>query len=274
MSAVFATETTRLKNGLSGKMRRVKRNRSGNPLTIGIDSAMNLCEKFPRQPLDPACRRNIEALIEVRDNAVHFYNDDRELVRRIHEIGAAALANFSRALDEWFGIPPSTHRFAILPLSFEPLTVATALVPAARPKQIANLMRFLDEAADAHPYEDGKYACSLRVETRIVGGRQPDAVPFRLTSDPSAPRVTIMEEQFREKWPMNYEALKRRLKARNFNLKFNNKFNNAMRSIKAEPRLAFERKLDPANKKSQGIWFYSDAAVDAILHKLGTVPAE
>lgn len=138
-------------------------------MTISIEAAIRLCEALPDGPLDPACRANIESLIEVRDNAVHFHNDDRDLARMVHEAGAAALANFCRALHDWFGVPPSTHRFAILPLSFEPLTVADALVPSSRSKQVSNLMRFLDEAAESHPYEEGRYATVLRVETRIVG---------------------------------------------------------------------------------------------------------
>lgn len=267
--AIFATEFAPLKDGKPGKRKRIKVNRSGNPMTLGIDACMALCERLPSKPLDPACRRNIESLIEVRDNAVHFHNEDRELARLVHEAGAAALSNFCHALEDWFGVPPGTHRFAILPLSFEPLTAATALVPASRPKQVANLMKFLDEAADAHPFEDGKrYACALRIETQIVGGRNKEAIAVRPTADPNAPVVRLSEEDIQKRFPLSFEGLVKRVKAKVPKLVQNARFHEVVREVKADPRLAYPRKHNPLTKKSGITYLYADAAVEAIERKL------
>lgn len=100
MAVIFVREPSPKKDGSRGKRQRYKRNRSGNPMTIGIEGAIRLCETLPHGQLDPACRANIESLIEVRDNAVHFHIDDRDLARMVHETGAAALSNFCRALND------------------------------------------------------------------------------------------------------------------------------------------------------------------------------
>ena len=272
MEAIYAREPVAKKDGTHGKRTRVRTNRSGNPMTIGIEAAMKVCEELADKKLAPACRTNIESLMEVRDNAVHFHNEDRDLARMVHEAGAAALANFCRALDEWFGIPPSTHRFSILPLSFEPLSGATALTPAEKPKQVANLMKFLDDAADAHPFEEGKYAAVLRVETRIVGNRK-DGIAIKATTDPTAPRVHLTETEVRDRWPMTYNEFVARVRKRITGFKLSPAFHAAKERVKADQRLAHERRLDPKNKKSPVTFFYADAAVDAVVRELAEASA-
>lgn len=272
-SALFITDPVRKKSGEIGARRRQRLNRSGNPMTIGIEQAMTLCESLTGRRLDPVCRRNIDAMIEIRDNAMHFYSDDRELAQRGYEVGAATLANFTRALDEWFEMSPRETRFSILPLSFEPLSRATSLVCGHRPKQIAKLLEYLEAEAAAAGFQEGGYACMLHIETRLVGGRQPDAIAIRLTSDHAAPKMFLTDDQVRKGWPLNYEILQRKLRTRKPEIRFNSRFNEAMRKIKLDRRLSLERKLNPSSSNSPRTWFYSDAAVDAVLRESGHAPA-
>ena len=50
--------------------RNIKRSRTGNPLTIELFGAMQ------KLALDPVVTENLSTLVDIRDTAVHFYNED------------------------------------------------------------------------------------------------------------------------------------------------------------------------------------------------------
>jgi hypothetical protein len=107
------------KDGKPTKRMRVDRSRSGNPKTITLGEAVHRTSNLAKMPLDPACVANLCSLVEIRDNAVHFVNDDPEMTRRAHEAGCACLRNYAAVVAEWFDEDLSGQRFMILPLSFE-----------------------------------------------------------------------------------------------------------------------------------------------------------
>ena len=146
--AIHVLEPVKTKGGRPRKRLRPKLNRCKNPFTISLELALNRCVALPSMPLDVACVANLNSLVEVRDNAVHYVNADRELARRVHEAGSASLRNFASALEEWFGISLGDQRFAILPVSFEPPATAKLLLPTKRSRQAANLLAFLDATYD------------------------------------------------------------------------------------------------------------------------------
>ena len=235
---------------------------------------MHRVSNLPKQKLDPACVSNLWSLVEIRDNAVHFVNDDPEMARRVHEAGCACLRNYAAAVGDWFDHDLSEHRFMILPLSFEGVGAALA-VPGRRTRQVANLMAYLDRASDAHPVSDtSPYAASIRVETRIVGSRAKEATALRLGGGAGAPEVRLSEEQIRATWPLDYAGLQKRTKARLPDLKFNRAFNAAVEALRANPKYMHRRLLDPGNPKSSRKDFFSDAAVDALVKALSAPVAD
>ena len=261
--------------GRPTKRVRVDRNRAGNPKTITLGEAVHRTSSLPNMPLDPACVANLWSLVEIRDNAVHFINDDPELARRAYEMGCACLRNYAAAVGEWFDNDLSEHRFMILPLSFEGTSGGMLAVPGRRSRQVANLMAYLDRAGDAHPASvESRYAAAIRVETRIVGSRVKDATALRFGGGPDAPEVRLSEDQIRDRWPLDYAALQKRIKARLPGVKFNDQFNAAMRALKGDPRFVHRRHLDPENLKSAKKEFFSEAAVDALARALSAPPAK
>src|SRR5262249_31780869 len=145
---------------------RIERNRSGNPKTLGLGDTVHRVSNLAERPLDPACAANLWSLVEIRDNAVHFINDDFEMSRRAYEAGCACLRNYVTVISDWFAEDLSEHRFAILPLSFEGVGGSALAVPGRRSRQAANLMTYLDRAAQEYPATLGTpYAAALIVET-------------------------------------------------------------------------------------------------------------
>jgi hypothetical protein len=41
-------------------------------------------------------------VIEIRDNAVHFYNKSYLFSRRLQEVGSASVKNYVSAIKDWF----------------------------------------------------------------------------------------------------------------------------------------------------------------------------
>src|SRR5579863_5677025 len=80
------------KSGTPSKKPKLKRNRSGNILTLGIEACITALERRGVVVPGPV-RKNLEALIEIRDNAVHYINASHMLAKQVLEIGNAALRN-------------------------------------------------------------------------------------------------------------------------------------------------------------------------------------
>lgn len=256
------------RDGTPGKRTVVIKNRAGNPKTITLGAALQRTIELPIQPLELACKMNLLLLTEIRDNAVHFMNEDRELAVKVHEIGAASLVNYVRIVHDWFDHSLQTYRFAILPLSFDGVSTALAL-PAKRSAQAANLLAHMKEAcANVLPSSDGRFTVSLQVATKIVGSRSTDAVPVKMGKGPDAVKVEMTEEQFRERWPHDYARLLALLKSRLPEMKQNNAFHALKRSLETDENFARVRLLDFNNPKSSKKTYYGVAMVDAMAARL------
>ena len=68
------------KSGIPYKKPRYKENRSGNKITIGIDAAIE------RLALPKDLKDQLETLIEIRDNAIHFYNESKIFDKKFNKI--------------------------------------------------------------------------------------------------------------------------------------------------------------------------------------------
>jgi hypothetical protein len=269
LRAIYETEATKRKDGKPSKRKGIRRNKAGNPVTIGIFTAAERAAALPTKPLDAACKENLELLIEVRNNAVHFVNEDRDLAIRVHEVGVAALRNYAIALADWFEQDISSLRFSILPLSFDGAVAAQVIPAAKRTQQAQNLLAHMDRAiSGAAEPKDSRFAVSLRVETRIVGNRAPDAVPIKYGKGPDAAKVELTEEALRTGWPHDYRELVRRVQKLVPGLKQNKAFHTAHKALSADGRFAQVRLLDINNPRSSRKTYYSDAMVHALVTRL------
>jgi len=91
---------------------RYKKNRSGSYMTIGIERAMSFCG-LPSLVLE-----NLNALIQIRDAAIHLTADSPTLPYLVFSLGSASLQNYSKLIKSWFDRSLSEYNFYILPLGF------------------------------------------------------------------------------------------------------------------------------------------------------------
>ena len=92
--------------------------RSGNPMSINLFEAYRIVNEDYGVKIAKAVSDNLIALTEIRDNSIHFVNDDLLLSLRIQELGSASLQNYLHLVSSWFGDVLSRYNFYLMPLSF------------------------------------------------------------------------------------------------------------------------------------------------------------
>ena len=238
--------------------RAAKTNRSGNPLT---HSASYLAAKLledQNSGLERGCHDNILALIEIRDNAAHFVNKDLYIGRRVLKIGTASLRNYLLLAQEWLQLDLSKYNFFLMPISFyHGFETVEPVSRAHYPEQIQKLLAFLDALEATDDRQDSAQHVALRLETKLVRGKDTAPVAFRWTNDPAAPAVVVREADLLKNYPMTYRALTAALKRRYSNFLENREYHLLKKSLEKEQKFCIERALNPNNPKSSRQRFYS-----------------
>jgi hypothetical protein len=243
-------------DGQGGKV--AKTNRSGNPLSHGGGYLASKLRDDPNSGLESASRDNLLALVEIRDNAAHFINKDLYLGRRVLEIGTAALRNYLYLATEWFQLDLSDYNFFLMPISFyHGFEAAEPATRAHYPEQIQRLLTYLDSLDEVPGDPAAKQHVALRLETKLVRGKDPAAVEFRWTDDPSAPAVTLREEDVLKNYPLTYRDLTATLKTRYEDFRENTDYHRIRRPLEKDSKLVNVRVLHPANPTSSRQRFYS-----------------
>ena len=240
-----------VREGKSHKRPRYKRTRSGSPLTHSVDY---LAEKLTEQKaLEKACRKNLEALAELRDTAVHFYHQSPELAERVQEIGMATVKNFTSAVQDWFNEDLSRFNFYLMPLSFVAPPPVTEAVELNRAEE--RFLSYLRNLENADTDAQARYSVAVNIEVRFVRSKFAGATPVRVTNDPNAPAVYLTEEQIRERYPWDYEELTNRCRHRYSHFKVDRKYHQLRKKRESDKCFAHERWLDPENPQPKKMFY-------------------
>jgi len=258
----LATNRNRLsslyvREGKGSRRPRYKRTRSGSPFTHSLDY---LAKKLTEQKeLDEACRKNLEALSELRDTTVHFYHRSPKLAERVQEIGMAAVKNFASAVQDWFKEDLSLFNFYLLPLSFVSPPPATQAVELSKAEK--RFLGYVSNLDDRDSDPNARYSVAMNIEVRFVRSKSSTATPVRITNDWNAPAVYLTEEQIRERYPWDYHELTNRCRERYSDFKVDQKYHQLRKRLEAERRFAHERRLDPEKPRPKKM-FYAPAILE------------
>jgi len=234
-----------------------KPNRSGNPISHGLTfiSAKLLADK--NSGLEPGCHDNILALVEVRDNAAHLLNKDPYLGRRVLEIGIASLRNYLHLATEWFQLDLSAYNFFLMPLSFyHGFETAEPATRAIYPEQIQRLLNYIDTLEKADNESNATQRFAMCIETKLVRAKDASSVAFRWTDNPSAPALSIREEDFMRNL-ITYEKLTDTLKRRYSDFLANEKYHAIKRELEKDRKYCIQRLLNPSSPTSSKQKFYN-----------------
>lgn len=236
----------------------VKRNRTGNKMTVGIDGCIVRLEKEGIAVPEPI-KRNLEALAEIRDNAVHYINASPQLSKQVMEIGTACLRNFVELGKQWLNLNMSGYSLYLMPIGFLPSgEAATAISLSNQEQRVVNYLATIMKAGHEGDVQD--YHVSLDVNISFKRTSAAAANAIIVTNDPNDPNavhVSLSEEDIRKQYPWDYAILTERLQNRYIDFKANPKYHELRKKLAANPQYKKTRYLDPANTSSSRKDFYS-----------------
>ncbi len=254
MRSIEVWESVRKRDGSSSAKRHVpKLNRAGNVMTIGVVAAAAKVRSYPTDGIDEAVVRNLDLLIEIRDNAVHLSVKSDGLKKRVQEVGSASLRNFAVAASSWFARDLSAHNFSIMPLSFEtPQGVLRTAFSDLERGAAGRLLKLISEQQTAIPFDPSRpFNVGIQIEMRFVRTTSPEAIPVQIGPRiPGSIPLVITEEQALASYPWEYADQVQALRKRFSNFLENQTFHTRRRELANDPAFCKLRFLDP--KKPDG----------------------
>ena len=252
--SLYVFEKTKKKNGELSKKLAIKVTDCGNPFTHSLDYlAIKLEEK---KILHALAKQNIDALREIRDSSVHFYNRNNLFAIRLQEVGSACVKNFVQATKTWFEYDLSKYNFYLMPLAFMNSGADMKLVELN--KEQANLVKYIS-LLDAANDPSSDYSVSVNVEFNFSKSKAKDVLAVQLSNDPTATKIQLSDEQFKQRYPLSYESLTNKCKERYKNFTANQTYHDLRKPLIENSKYCGTKKLDSDNPKSLKKDGYSEA---------------
>ena len=249
MYSLYELVPKKKKDGTSSKMKVPVQNRTGNPKTLSIDKIIELLK--PSKVVDHNLYENIYALIELRDNAIHFINTE-SITIQIQELGFATIKNYLTFIkNNDIDIDFSKYNFYLMPLAYVDSKMEAEAALTEETKNYIDLIKRSIERKD----EEGDYDIAISIDINFKKGSSFDALGFKY--DEVGVPVMIREEDIKKRFPLSYKDIWTKCKTRYSDFKKNNRFNGIMKRIQANEKLTHTRKLDADNPKTVKQMFYS-----------------
>lgn len=252
MKCLYIMDPVLTNKGLAHKINKQPRlSRSKNPLTLGLFDVIRKLEQANFK-LSKNHFSSIESLVELRDNAIHFYND-KFISREIQELGFAWIKNYMHIIKKWeMDINLSTYNFYLMPLAYVDSKVFSEGIIT---DEIKNYLEFVKEKIDNQEVGDKEFDIAISIDVSFAKSNSFEALGFKF--DPNGLSINFTEEDIRNKFPLTYEDVRLKAKSRYINFKQNSDFNQLMRKIKLDVKLFHERRLDTENPNSSKKGYYS-----------------
>jgi hypothetical protein len=223
-------------------------------MTIGIRAAAGKLDGHGPSKLPDAVKNNLEVLMEVRDCAAHYFSSSLALRRQLLEVGVACVRNLVWLARKWFGRDLSQELQILLPIGFIGVG-GTVVVASAEEKRLLKCIGDLAAASKVSETDDLHFQTGIEIQLKKSGSAESPAV--KVTNDPTATPVVLVEENLAALFPWTYDELIKRCKARYVDFSANQKFQDHRKEIAKESKLFKLRLLDPSNPKGIKKPFYS-----------------
>ena len=250
LNSIYILEPVLKKNGEKSSRKKPVLNKVGNPKTIAISDALKRLSK--QKLISTNLAESIDAIIELRDNAVHFVNE-KMLVKEIQELGFACIKNYISIIKKWeLDIDLSGYNFYLMPLAYIDAQVfADAIIPLESKKYIDFILSKLNNKDNT----DEEFDIAISIDVNFKKTNSFDGLGVNYDKD--GLRINLSEEDIRMRFPLTHGTIIKNAKLRYSNFKADAKFLNLLKIIKKNSKLHYLRKLDPDNVKEFGRPFYS-----------------
>jgi len=248
MNSIYYLQSIKKKNGEPSSRKEPILNNAKNPRTITISDAIIRINNFQQLPKNLV--KNIESIIELRDNSVHFVNDNT-MVKEIQELGFACIKNYMSIIQKWgVEIDLSEYNFYLMPLAYVDSKIYAESILTSETK---NYLDFVKDKMISTNDDDFDIAISIDINFKKTNSFDGLGIYY----DKNGVAITLTEENIREKYPLSHKDILTKSKFRYSDFKQNSIFNSRMKMIKQNKTLYYSRILDPGNNKSQAKPFYS-----------------
>lgn len=251
MKSIYVLENKRKKNGEKSKITQPKLNRAKNPMTISLaDSIFRLRAK--KEKLSLNLTKSLMALIELRDNAIHFHNDS-EIEKEIQELGFACIKNYMELIKIWEPkVNLSSYNFYLMPLAYIDSKIEANAVLT---DEVKNYLNYLKKKVSETDNQDLNYSVAIGIDISFKKNTTLEGIGMRY--DVNGVPINISEEDITKKYPLSYKEIADKSRLRYTDFKQNADYNSIMKEIKKDKKYAHNRKLDPKNPKSQIKTFFN-----------------
>ena len=248
--SIWELQAKRNKDG--SKSKRAKQpvlNRCGNPMSISIATAIGIL--FQKKMIPANVKDNIEILMELRDNSIHFVND-HTITKQIQEIGFACIKNYIGIVKTWdVGIDLSSYNLYLMPLAY---IDEQKIVEGALTKETSNYISLIKQKL-ALEDKDSDYDIAITIDVDFKKGNSFESI--NVSYSPDGIPIKLSEENISKRFPYTYKALTAACRKRYSDFKQVKKFNDIMKNIKMNDKLCHTKTLYPNNPKAQKSYHYS-----------------
>lgn len=254
LESIYIKEFIKNKNGEKTNRWKYKTTHSGNKRTIEIFGAINIL----KPSLETALITNLELLIEIRNNSIHLYNQEKFLNRKIQEIGTASLKSYLTLCTEWFSQDLSKYNFYLMPLAFFPASELIGIQHGSKDVHVIKLLQYIAEKEQSFPPNPSSdHNVSILIEAKFVKPNTLTAQAITISSDPNAPKVNIGIEDVKKTHPMGYRDLTSKAKLRYKNFKMNPRFVKIRKKLELNQKYCLKYPVNPMRPQGQSILCYS-----------------
>lgn len=247
LKSLYRIESDKKKDGTQSQRIKYRTNRTGNYETYGI------IELLRKEIADQNLITQIETLIQIRDNAIHFMNSTKLFEKDFLEIATATLKSYEIIISDWFRRSISEYNLSLIPLTFS--------VPDTF--DIENLKKSSDGHKNLLEYVrkqkskniDGcNHDIALVIDVKFT--RSGDGIAVKFDKD-GTPIIIDSEESFQNKYPLSFDKLKTALSLRYSDFKLDNRFWALKTKLEKDKKLCGERYLDYTKQSGTKKKFYS-----------------
>jgi len=251
LRSIYVLEPSIKKDGTKSTTRKIpKLNRCKNPMSISILDAISILDlqkKLPKKLKD-----NLDSLIELRDNAIHFVNL-KSISRQIQELGFACVKNFIGVIKYWnLDLDVSSYNLYLMPLAYIDEKITVPSVITAENESYVSFVKRLLESDDG---SDSDFDIAISIDVDFKKGNTFDSVGVHYDAD--GVKVELTEENIKSKFPLSYKEMTNRCRNRYSDFKQDSKYNGLVKEIKKNEKLCKIRPLYIDNPKSPKAYYYS-----------------
>lgn len=251
MNSIYVMENKKKKNGEKSKILTPKLNRARNPMTISLAESMLRLRKH-EDKVSLNLVKSLFALIELRDNSIHFHNAS-DISKEIQELGFACIKNYMELIQFWEPrVDLSKYNFYLMPLAYVDSKIDSTSILT---EEVKNYLNFVKKKVSETDILDDKFSVAIGIDISFKKSKTIDGIGMRY--DENGVPVKISEEDITLKYPLSYSDVTNTANKKYSDFKVNTNFHSLMRIIKQNKKLAHNRKLDPKNPKSQTKTFYN-----------------